>query len=71
MSLVGELEFRTVIDDKPAIIIMPNACLLDVEVSLEKGFKEAIFTIEKRMIDEDGKTIFTIEPPNKTEEEEH
>jgi len=31
MSLVGDLEFKTKIDDKPAIIKMPNACL-DIDV---------------------------------------
>ena len=40
MSLVGDLEFKTVIDDKPAIIKIPNAHLHNIEVLVEDGHKK-------------------------------
>ena len=62
MSLVGDLEFKTIIDDKPAIIKMPNATILNVEVLSEDGLKKAVFTIEKTIkIDAKGESILTIE----------
>ncbi len=40
MSLIGDLEFKTIIDDKPAIIKIPNANLYDINVLVEDGHKE-------------------------------
>lgn len=40
MNLVGDLEFYTIIDDKPAIIKIPNARLHDINVLLENGYRK-------------------------------
>lgn len=56
MSLIGELEFRTIINNRPVIIKAENAHLLDIEVLSENGIKEGTFTING-----DGETIFIVE----------
>lgn len=40
MSLIGNLEFKTIIDDKPVTIKIPNAELYDINVLVEDGLKE-------------------------------
>ena len=45
MSLVGDLEFKTVIDDKPAIIKIPNAHLYEINVLVKNGYKEVTFVV--------------------------
>ena len=70
MSLVGDLEFKTKIDDKPAIIKMPNA-YLDIDISSENGHREISFSIDSNDHQRKNykKIIFTIEILD--EEEEH
>lgn len=63
MSLIGDLEFRTIINNRPVIIKAENAQLLDIEVLSENGIKEGTFTIKG----DSGETIFTVEAL----EEEH
>ena len=63
MSLIGDLEFRTIINNRPVIIKAQNAELLGIEVLSENGIREGIFTIDG----DSGKTIFTVEAL----EEEH
>lgn len=45
MSLIGDLEFKTVIDDQPVIIKIPNAHLYDIDVLVENGHKEITFFV--------------------------
>jgi hypothetical protein len=40
MNLVGDLEFKTVIDDKPVIIKILNAHLHNIGVLVEDGHRE-------------------------------
>ncbi len=45
MTLVGDLEFKTVIDDKPVIIKIPNAHLHNIDISAEDGHREIVCTM--------------------------
>ena len=45
MSLVGDLEFKTIIDDKPTVIKMPNA-RLDIKILSENGYREISFSVD-------------------------
>jgi hypothetical protein len=63
MSLIGDLEFRTIINNRPIIIKAQNTQLLGIEVLSENGVREGTFTIDG----DSGKTTFTIEAL----EEEH
>lgn len=63
MSLIGDLEFRTIINNRPVIIKAENAQLLGIEVLSENGFREGTFTISG----DNGETIFIVEAL----EEEH
>lgn len=63
MSLIGDFEFRTIINNRPVIIKAENTELLDIEVLSENGIKEGTFTING----DSGETIFTVEAL----EEEH
>lgn len=40
MSLIGVLEFKTIIDDKPVTIKIPNAHIHNIDVLVEDGYKE-------------------------------
>ncbi len=40
MSLVGDLEFKTIIDDKPVTIKIPNAHLYNIDVLIEDGHRK-------------------------------
>ena len=72
MSLIGDLEFKTKIDDRPAVIKMPNACL-DIDVSSENGHREISFSIDSNDHQRKSyrKIIFTIEILDNDKEEEH
>ena len=67
MSLIGDLEFKTIINNKLAIIKMPNA-YLDIENFIKGRYREAIFTVNTASDEE--KNIYTIEIID-NEEEEH
>lgn len=45
MSLIGDLEFKTVINDQPVIIKIPNAHLYNVEVLVKDGYREITFAV--------------------------
>lgn len=47
MNLIGDLEFKTIIEGKPVIIKMPNAYLTNIEFLSEGGCRGSIFTIKK------------------------
>lgn len=69
MSLVGDLEFKTIIDNRPALLKMSNAHLNNIEVFSEGCHKKVVFTVET--IKDEGKdAVFTIETIG-NEEEEH
>lgn len=40
MNLIGDLEFKTVIDNKPVTIKIPNAHLHNIDVLVEDGHRE-------------------------------
>ena len=71
MSLVGDLEFKTKIDNKPAIIKMPNACL-DIDILSENGHREINFSIDSNnhQINCNRKIIFTIKMLDDDKEED-
>ena len=61
MSLIGDLEFKTIIEDKPVIIKMSNACLTNIEFLSEDGCRGSIFTIKKIEIENEEEKGFLIE----------
>lgn len=59
MSLIGVLEFKTIIDDKPVTIKIPNAHIHNIDVLVEDGYKEFTCVVTAiRDIEEEHQLLF-------------